>query len=65
MKDIAKHGGFIAAAEHFISEVSWPQFWVIQIWLVVALIVYNSFTELDKHFGAGSLRKAFLGQGMS
>jgi hypothetical protein len=57
----AKHEGLVGATEHFFSEVSWPQFWVIQIWLMVALILYNSVSELDKHFGAGSMRKAFLG----
>jgi hypothetical protein len=57
----AKHEGFVGAAEHFFSEVSWPQFWVIQLWLMVALILYNSVAELDKYFGAGSMRKAFLG----
>jgi hypothetical protein len=57
----AKHDGFLGAAEHFFSEVSWPQFWVIQLWLMVALILYNSVAELDRHFGPGSMRKAFLG----
>jgi hypothetical protein len=58
---LSKNEGFGSAVEHFISEVSWPQFWALQMWLMVSLILYNSFTELDKYFGAGSMRKAFLG----
>ncbi len=58
---LSKHEGFVTAARHLFSEVSWPQFWALQIWMMVALILYNSVTELDKHFGAGSMRKAFLG----
>ena len=58
---LSKHEGFGAAVEHFISGVSWPQFWALQIWLMLALVFFNSVSELDKYFGAGSMRKAFLG----
>jgi hypothetical protein len=58
---LSKHEGFGSAFEHFFSEVSWPQFWALQMWLMVSLILYNSFTELDKYFGTGSMRKAFFG----
>ncbi len=58
---LSKHEGFGAAARHLISDVSWPHFWALQIWLMVALVLYNSVKELDNHFGAGSIRKAYLG----
>ncbi len=58
---LSKHEAFGYAVEHLMSEVSWPLFWALQIWLTVALILYNSVTELDVHFGEGSVRKAFLG----
>jgi hypothetical protein len=58
---ISKHEGLGSALEHLVSEVSWPHFWALQIWLIVALIVYNAIAELDKHLGEGSMRKAFLG----
>jgi hypothetical protein len=58
---LSKHEGLSTATEHLISEVSWPYFWALQIWLMVALILYNAVTELDKHFGIGSLRRAFFG----
>lgn len=58
---LSKHEGFGTVVKHLISDVSWPHFWALLIWLTVALILYNSVTELDKHFGAGSVRKAFFG----
>jgi hypothetical protein len=58
---LSKHEGFGSAVKHMISDVSWPHFWALQILLMVALILYNSIMELDKYFGAGSVKKAFLG----
>lgn len=58
---LMKYKGFATAAEHLISEVSWPHFWALQIWLIFALVMYNTVMELDKYFGAGSVKKAFLG----
>lgn len=31
------------------------------IWLFVALMLYNSYVEVDRHLGAGTLRRIFLG----
>lgn len=58
---LSKHEGLINASKHLIGEVSWPHFWALQIWLMVALVFYNSVTALDKHFGVGSIRKTFFG----
>jgi hypothetical protein len=58
---LSTHEGFAAAIKHLVGGISWPLFWALQIWLTVALIFYNSVTGLDKRFGAGSVRKAFLG----
>ncbi|WP_119302032.1 hypothetical protein [Dongia deserti] len=55
-----KHGGMTAALQHFLEEVSWPHFWVLQIWLLIALVLYAAVVELDTHLGAG-IRKVFLG----
>jgi hypothetical protein len=56
-----QHGDLAIAIEQMIEEVSWPLFLAVQLWLVVALILYNSAVELDKHLGAGSMRRLFLG----
>jgi hypothetical protein len=58
---IVKHGSFINAREHLIGEISWPHFWALQIWLMVALLLYCSFLELFSEFGAGRIKEAFFG----
>ena len=60
---LSKGEGVGTGIDHLISEVSWPHFWAIQIWVMFALILYNVITELDGHLGAGSVRKAFFGTG--
>lgn len=59
---LSKYDGPVAAAAHFREEISWPFFWATLIWLFVALVLYISLTELNRFFGAGSLKKAFLGK---
>ncbi|MFP5212574.1 MAG: hypothetical protein ACLGPL_04270, partial [Acidobacteriota bacterium] len=59
---LLKHDGLGTAVDHLISEVVWPQFWALQIWLTVALILYASGKELDTRFGTGSMRKVFFGK---
>lgn len=58
---VVKHGSVGAALRHFLEEVSWPHFWVLQLWLLVALALYVAVIELDAHLGTGSIRRAFLG----
>jgi hypothetical protein len=58
---VTKYGGVMTAARHFLEEVSWPHFWALQIWLLIALAMYAAVVELDAHLGSGSVRKAFLG----
>ncbi len=53
----------VAAAEGLISEVSWPRFCALQIWLLIALLLYNAAVELGRYFRTGSMRKALLGIG--
>jgi len=55
-----RHERFLPAFEHLLAEVSWPHFWAIQIWVALALISYTTVTELDRHFGTGSVKRAFL-----
>ena len=59
---VSKHNGFGTAVERVFSEISWPHFWALQIWLVIALILYSSIGELDKYLGTGTIKKAFIGR---
>jgi hypothetical protein len=56
-----KYDGVSAAIQHFLEDISWPHFWALQIWLIVALALYAAVVELDEHLGAGSVRRVFLG----
>jgi hypothetical protein len=59
----SKHGGLGAAIQHMDDEISWPLVAAVQLWLVVALLLYSALRELDRHFGRGSLRRAMLSPG--
>ena len=46
-------GGFEAANEHVWSEIVWPHFWAVQLWLVVLIFIYCAMRELvNIFFGA-------------
>jgi hypothetical protein len=45
-----------------VEEASWPHYLMVQTWVLIALILYNSIVALDNHFGSGSMRQSFLGK---
>jgi hypothetical protein len=51
------HGSLQAAIGQLENEVSWPHFWAMQIWLFLAVFLYTAITALDRHLGAGSIRR--------
>lgn len=55
-------GSFGASVEHFVDKVTWAHYLVVQLWVLIALVLYNSLVALDNHFGAGSMRQSFLGK---
>lgn len=56
-----KHQGPVASLEHLTSQVSVPHAAANAIWLFVSLMLYNSYVEVDRHLGPGTLRQIFLG----
>lgn len=54
-------GSIAASMKHFLSEVTWSHYLVVQIWVFIALTLYNSIVALDGHFGEGSMKRIFLG----
>jgi hypothetical protein len=56
----SRYGSLAEAIRHLEDEVHWPLFLAVQLWLVVALVLYNALVELDRHFGRGSVRRALL-----
>ena len=58
---IAKHNSLITAAAHLIEEVSWPRFWVLQMWLCSSLLLYCLAAELVRMMGAAKVKEMLLG----
>src|SRR5262245_14845773 len=57
------HSGDLAEANrHVISEIVWPHFWAIQLWLIVLLFVYCSLRELIRAIGRDKVVEMFLGR---
>jgi hypothetical protein len=44
-------GDFRAANHHLWSEIVWPHFWAIQLWLTVLIFVYCAIRELIRAIG--------------
>lgn len=54
-------GGFIAANDKLLSEIVWPHFWAIQIFLLVLILMYCSMRELVRVIGGDKVRAMFFG----
>jgi hypothetical protein len=54
-------GQFRAANEYLWSEIVWPHFWAIQLWLVVLIFVYCSMRELVRLIGRQRVQQIFFG----
>jgi len=57
---IAKHNGLVTAATHLLEEVSWPHFWVLQMWLSASLLLYCLASELVRMIGAVKVKGMLL-----
>jgi hypothetical protein len=53
--------GPLASLERLASQVPLPHVAANAIWLFVSLLLYNSYVEVDRHLGTGTLRGIFLG----
>jgi len=54
-------GSFGAANEQLRSEMVWPHFWAIQLWLVVLIFVYCTMRELVRVIGRERVLQIFFG----
>lgn len=52
--------GPITSLEHLTQQLSWDHVAANVIWLFVSLMLYNSYVEVDRHLGKGTLRRVFL-----
>jgi hypothetical protein len=60
--DFAREAGGVAAGNaKLLAEIVWPQFWAIQIVLLVMILNYCVMHELVRVIGAAKVREMFFG----
>lgn len=52
--------GFAEANQRLFTEISWPRFWGVQIWLLVLLLTYCAFRELVRALGRDKIIGMFF-----
>jgi hypothetical protein len=56
-------GEFSTANRVLVSQIVWPHFWAIQLWLLVLLFVYCTLRELVRAIGREKFIEMFFGHG--
>jgi len=60
--DSAKAAGGVAAGNaRLMSEIVWPHFWAVQIFLFVLILVYCTLHELTRVIGKEKVMRIFFG----
>ena len=54
-------GSFAAANERLATEIVWPHFWAIQLWLIVLIFVYCALREFVRAVGRREVLRMFFG----
>ena len=54
-------GGLIAGNEKLLSEIVWPHFWAVQIFLAVMILMYCTMRELIRIIGREKVQRIFFG----
>lgn len=54
-------GGFISGNQKLLSEIVWPHFWAIQIFLVVLILMFCTIREFVRVIGKDRARQIFFG----
>ncbi len=60
-----KTGSVVGAHSRLVDEIIWPHFWVVQLWLVILLVIFCAYRELDRAVGRGRLIQIFLRRPMA
>jgi hypothetical protein len=55
-----REGDFAAANHRLLSEIVWPHFWAIQLWLIVLLFVYCALREFVRAVGRREVMRMFF-----
>lgn len=60
---LREYHGVVAAHERLLEEVSWPHFWVVQLWVAFAIVLYATGVELIRVIGKDRVRELLFGAG--
>ena len=58
---LSQYRNFAEAHGHLMTEVVWPHFWLVQMWLSVLFFVYCSLRELVRVIGRREFALMFIG----
>jgi hypothetical protein len=58
---VREHGDLALANRHLLDKVVWPQFWFVQIWLLVLFFLCCTMRELIRVLGPERVRAIFFG----
>lgn len=58
---LRKHEGLMEANRHLWTEVVWPHFWLLQMWLVVLFLIFCAMRELIRVIGKDKFIHMFFG----
>lgn len=62
---IREHKNLAAANSHLFSEIVWPHFWVVHLWLLVCFFMFCTVRELGRVLGYDQIRSMLFGSGRS
>ena len=57
---IADGGASSAFLQYLVNRFSWPDFFLVQVWLMVLFMIYVTIHELNTLLGDGELTRVFL-----
>jgi hypothetical protein len=58
---VGNHDSIAEANRAMLSEVVWPHFWAVQMWLCVLFLMYCTIREVTRVLGRDRVRQMFFG----
>lgn len=55
-----KSGDFLATNRDFYAALVWPQFWAVQIWLVIFIFIYVAWSQIRQIVGGNKIYQIFF-----
>ena len=62
---ISEYKNLKVASNHLNTEIVWPHFWLVQIWLFICFFLYSTIRELVRFLGRNKVLIMFFGSSKS